>query len=258
MSEFDLSGSGKVALITGGANGIGRGVADVFGRAGYALALVDIDAEALRTTVAAFSQAGFDVVGHKVDVADSAGVEGVVAATVRRWGRLDFVLNGAGIVGKMAPIERLDEADVDRVIAVNLKGPMNVCKHTVPAMRGGGVILNIASITGRRGAAEYPAYSASKAAVVALTRSLARRIGRFNIRINCMSPGSVDGTRLMAAVASKVTSQQRMALVAGVPLARVGRPSDIAHLALFLASPLASHIHGAVLTIDGGESLGAQ
>ncbi len=178
-------------------------------------------------------------------------------------GGLDFVLNNAGIVGQGATIEDLDEADLARVLDVDLRGPFHMCKAAVRAMKGrGGSILNVASITACTGSAYYPAYSAAKAGVIALTRSIARRTGRMNIRVNCLNPGSIADTGLMRAgrggreLTPEEKREETIGLMKKIPLARPARPRDIAHFALFLASPLAAHIHGAVLTIDGGESLG--
>ena len=263
MSGYALDSPGAVALITGAASGIGRSVAEVFGEAGYRLVLADVDGEAGERTAAELAAQGIEVEPVACDVADERQVAASVQAALSRWGRLDFLLNNAGIVGRGAGIEDLDLEDLERVLAVDLKAVFYTCKHAVAAMRtrGGGAILNIASITAETGSAYYTAYGAAKAGVIAVTRGLARHIGRFNIRINCLSPGSIGGTGLMRGQDEgdpETRARNRMALMQKIPLGRTGRPRDVAHLALFLASPLAAHIHGAVLTIDGGESLGYQ
>ena len=263
MSGFDLSGRGKVALITGGASGLGRSVAEVFAAAGYRLVLLDSDAAAGKSAAAELTSAGHEARFVAADVADGEQVEGAIRTALEQWQRLDFVLNNAGVSGRMAGIEKLDETDFERVMAVNLKGPFLVCKHAVRAQRraGGGSIVNIGSITGSTGAAGFAPYAASKAGLVALTRSMARRVGRYNIRVNCLRAGSIAGTGLMDGVYRQLelTPEQRLrqtyGMMRSIPLARLASPRDIAHFALFLASPLAAHIHGAVLTIDGGESL---
>jgi NAD(P)-dependent dehydrogenase (short-subunit alcohol dehydrogenase family) len=262
---FDLRGDGRVALVTGGALGLGREVAAVMGAAGYRIALLDVDAAAGRACEAELAAAGVAARFFLADVADPGQVATAVAAALAHWGRLDFVLNNAGIVGRQAKIEDLDEADLARVLAVDLNGPFFVCKHAVRAMRGGGggSILNVSSIAACTGSAYFPAYSAAKAGVVALTRSMARHTGRYRIRVNCLAPGSIEGTGLMrSGLGRERTAGERreraIGLLQQVPLGRAARPRDVAYLALFLASPLAAHVHGAVLTIDGGESLGCQ
>jgi NAD(P)-dependent dehydrogenase (short-subunit alcohol dehydrogenase family) len=263
--SFDLRGDGKVMLVTGGAQGMGLAMGEAFAAAGYRVALVDLDAEAGRSREAALRARGHAALFAAADVTREAEVEAAVAAVLAAWGRLDVVINNAGILGRAAPIHELSESDLERVLDVDLKAPFLVCKHAVRAQRarGGGVILNIASITAEAGAALYAPYSAAKAGVMALTRSLARQVGRFNIRINCISPGSVRGTRfLQTELGRELTGEEERRLTASllqkIPLARAGQPQDVAHLALFLASPLAAHIHGAVLTVDGGEHLGVQ
>lgn len=263
MSPFDLSGEGKVALVTGGASGIGQAVLEVFGEAGYRLVLADVDITTAERTAADLAARGMEIELVPCDVADEQQVAAAVQAGLSRWQRLDFLFNSAGIVGRSASIERLEAEDLDRVLAVDLKGVFYACKHAVPVMRqgGGGSILNVASITAQAGSAYYSAYGAAKAGVIALTRGLARHMGRFNIRINCLNPGSIAGTDLMRDFYEKhpeARARDSINLAKQIPLGRQGRPRDVAHLALFLASPLAAHIHGAVLTIDGGESLGYQ
>jgi NAD(P)-dependent dehydrogenase (short-subunit alcohol dehydrogenase family) len=259
----DLQGGGRVALITGGACGLGWAVARRLGTAGYRVFLVDRDAEGARAKTQSLEDAGVEARFAAADVADGAAVSEAFAAAQRAWQGVDFVVSCAGILGKPALIEDAEEAEIERVLDVDLKGAFWVCKHAVRALRerGGGGILNVGSITAGAGSAYYPAYSAAKAGLVALTASIARHCGRFNIRINCLSPGSIAGTELTSrSRGAEPTPEERQreaaALARKIPLGRPGRPEDIANLVLFLASPLASHIHGAVLTIDGGESLG--
>ncbi len=258
--NLSLTGEGRTALITGGASGIGLGVCRRFAAAGYRVVIADIDAERGVATSQAMTQDGGEVMFVATDVTQPEQVENAVAATLKRWERLDFVFNNAGILETGALIEDLDEAELDRALAVNLKGPFYMCKYAVRAMKmqGGGAILNMASITAEDGSPYFPAYSASKAGVIALTRSLARKVGRYGIRMNCLKPGSIDGTALSqkALQGREPTQRERLGLMAKIPLAQIGRPEDIANFALFLASPLARHIHGSILTIDGGESPG--
>lgn len=261
--SFDLRREGAVAVITGGASGIGREVAEVFGEAGYRLVLADIDDSAGRQTADELRALGYELELIPCDVADERQVAAMIQAAAQRWQRIDFLFNNAGIVGRPTRIEDLEPEELDRILAVDLKSAFYTCKHVIPPMRqaGGGSILNMASITADTGSSSYTAYGVAKAGVIALTRGLARQIGRFNIRINCLSPGSIGGTGLMHEHYDRHPErreQDRLGLMKKIPLGRAGKPRDVAHLALFLASPLAAHIHGAVVTVDGGESLGAQ
>lgn len=259
---LDLRGDGKVALVTGGAGGLGRAVAELFTAAGYRLLIADLDAESGPALVDELGAQGGEARFVATDVSDPGQARRAVEAALEAWGRLDFVLNNAGVVGRGCPIQDLDEADLDRVLAVDLVGAFHVSKHAVRAQmkQGGGSILNVASITAWTGSAYYPAYSAAKAGLIALTRSLARNAGRFNVRVNCLSPGSITGTGLMAeyrrGCGAEDLRRDELSLLRRIPLGRAARPLDVAYFALFLASPLAAHVHGAVLTIDGGESLG--
>jgi 3-oxoacyl-[acyl-carrier protein] reductase len=263
MSRFDLRADGAVALITGGASGIGKGVAEVFGEAGWRLILADVDVSAGELTAAELRGRGYEVELVPCDVADESQVAATVQAAAERWQRIDFLLNNAGIVGRQTTIETLEPEELDRVLAIDLKSVFYMCKHVIPRMRerGGGSILNVASVTAETGSAYYTAYGAAKAGVIALTRGLARQIGRFNIRINCLSPGSITGTGLMQEHYDRhpeARAREKLGLLQKIPLGRLGTPRDVALFALFLASPLAAHVHGAVLNLDGGESLGLQ
>lgn len=263
MSGFDLRSEGSVALITGGGSGIGKEVARVFGEAGYRILLVDVDASTGEKAAEEIRALGCEIEFMRCDVSDEGQVAAAVEAAAQRWQKIDFLMNNAGIVGRQTAIEDLDPAELDRVLSIDLKSVFYTCKHAVPRMRqnGGGSILNVSSITADTGSAWFTAYGAAKAGVASLTRGLARRIGRFNIRINCLNPGSIGGTGLMQEQYEnhpERRTQDHVALSKKIPMGRPGRPRDVAHFALFLASPLAAHIHGAVLTIDGGESLGFQ
>lgn len=263
MKSFDLRGDDKVILVTGGASGIGRAFADVFGAAGYRVLIADMDSNRGASAVDELEQAGVDAVFVTCDVRSQEQISAAVEVAVSRWNRLDVLCNNAGISGQGMWIENLDEEELERVLSVDLKAAFFTCKHAIPVMRkqGSGVIINIASITGDTGSAYYPAYGAAKAGIMSLTRGLARHLGRFNIRINCLNPGSIAGTDLMSEFYEahpEARQKDKIVLARKIPIGRAGRPTDVAHFALFLASPLAAHIHGAVLTIDGGETLGYQ
>jgi len=263
MSQ-ELRGEGRVAMITGAASGLGRGTARRFAEAGYRLALVDVDADAGMAAAADLEAAGAEVSFVAADVADGAAVADAFAAVTRRWERIGFVLNAAGILEPQALVDEADDAAVGRLLDVNLKGTFHVLKHALLSLKatGGGSVVTVASIAASANNAFFPVYSASKAGGIALTRCAARNAGRFNVRVNCLSPGSILDTQLsdplFAGRPPSAADRQRLALglMAQIPIGRPARPADVADVALFLASPLARHVHGAVITVDGGESLG--
>ena len=251
--------AGRVVFVTGGASGIGFAMGEVFGADGYRVALLDV-APSGRKAAAALVARGIEATFFQADVSSAEAVRSAIQSVRELWGRLDCVINNAGILGPCTTIDDLDEKEFDRVLEVNLRGVMLVCKFAMRVQKelGGGTILNVASISARTGSAWYPAYSAAKAGVIALTRSIARRAGRHNVRVICISPGSILGTGLQPPRDREQRRNEMIGLLGKIPLRRVGRGEDVAQLALFLASSAARHIHGAVVTIDGGESLGAQ
>ena len=260
MNDFNLRGDGRTVLITGAASGIGRALAEAFGQAGYRLLLADLDRERGAAFADELTSAGREVEMVAADVTDEAQVAELVRRGVERWEKIDVAINNAGIVGRGGRIDDLDADDLEQVLAVNLKGAFYVAKHVVPGMRGdGGVILAVTSITARLGTAYFAPYAAAKAGLVAMMQGLARNLGRSQIRFNCLELGSIAGTELMAEHRLEdplARRKEELGMRRQIPMGRPGRPRDVAHLALCLASPLASHIHGAVLTLDGGEALG--
>jgi NAD(P)-dependent dehydrogenase (short-subunit alcohol dehydrogenase family) len=240
-----------VAIITGAATGIGRASALLFARAGARVALVDSrEAELVRTAA--------DVAGAATLVADLARPEdcaAVVAGAVRAFGRVDVLLNNAGVgtmvVGGTVETISLDHWDLAQ--DVNVRAMYLVSRAAVPAMRsaGGGAIVNISSVSAFRGSVERPshAYAASKGAVLALTRAMAASYGRDGIRVNAICPGTIR-TRLTADIVERAERAAREGH--GIPLGRVGEPEDIARCALFLASADAAFVSGAHLVADGG------
>jgi NAD(P)-dependent dehydrogenase (short-subunit alcohol dehydrogenase family) len=245
---------GKVAIITGAATGIGRASALLFAQAGARLALADAREPELARAVADVRAAGGEVASIAADLARPDDCAAVVAAAVRAFGRLDVVLNNAG-VGTMVvggTVETIGLEHWDLAQDVNVRAIYLVSRAAVPHLRSaGGAIVNIASVSAFRGSMERPshAYAASKGAVLALTRAMAASFGRDRIRVNAICPGTIR-TRLTADIVERV---ERAAQAGhGIPLGRVGEPDDIARCALFLASDDASFISGAHIVIDGG------
>lgn len=235
----------KVALITGGARGIGLATAELFVRHGARVALVDVDQAEVQE---AAQSLGEQAMGLAMDVTSQASVQAGVDAILARFGQIDILVNNAGII-RDAQLAKMQESDFDAVIAVNLKGVYNtgqvVAKHMVE--RGRGVILNASSVVALYGNFGQTNYVASKAAVIGMTKTWARELGRKGVRVNAVAPGFIK-TRMTEGIPDKVMEQ----LGAKVPLGRMGEPSEIAHAYLFLASEEASYINGHVLSVDGG------
>jgi len=236
---------GKVALVTGAASGIGLACSRRFADEGAKVAGVDL-------------HPGPDGDVRVADVADEAAIADAVDAVARDHGRLDVLLNAAGVAGG-GPIHLLDEAEWDRVLRVNLTGTFVVCKHALRHMieQRSGSIVNIASIEGIEGTEGGSSYNASKGAVVLLTKNLAIDYGRIGVRVNCICPGFIEGTALFDSVMdlegmAKVRERYRQAHKLG----RFGRPEEIAAAAAFLSSEDASFVTGHALVVDGGFTAG--
>lgn len=240
--------------MTGGASGIGRAVAVLFGREGAAVAIVDRDGPASAAVADAIVAEGGRATWHEADVTRAEEVERAVAAVLAWAGRLDIVVTSAGVV-RRATVTETSEADWDRVMAVNVKGVYLTARAAIPAMRasGGGAIVTIASGWGLVGGPRAAAYCASKGAVVQLTRAMAIDHAADGIRVNCVCPGDTD-TPMLRAEAAELGEPLDRFLQASARrlLGRVGRPEEIAHAVLFLASDRASFVTGATLVVDGG------
>ena len=245
---------GRVAIVTGAATGIGRASAVLFARAGARVALADVRPDELAAAAAEVRAAGGEVTTIAADLARPEDCAAVVEGAVRAFGRLDVLLNNAG-VGTMVvggTVESIALERWDLALDVNVRAIYLVSRAAVPHMRGrGGAIVNISSVSAFRGSVDRPshAYAASKGAVLALTRAMAASYGRDGIRVNAICPGVIR-TRLTADIvdgAERAAKEGR-----GIPLGRVGEPEDIARCALFLASDDAGFVSGAALVADGG------
>ena len=248
--------TGKVAVVTGAGSGIGAAVAALFARQGARVALLDVDADAARRTADLIRRGGAHAEAHACDVTDAARVGEVIGSIATARGRIDILVNNAGIA-HVGTIERTDEADMDRLYAVNVKGVFLCARAVTPIMiaQGGGVVLNMASIASLVGIPERFAYSMTKGAVHTMTMSIAIDYVKQNIRCNCICPARIHTPFVDQYVARHYAgreSETLRALAAYQPIGRMGTPEEVASLALYLCSDEASFVTGQAYPIDGG------
>lgn len=248
MNEFQ----GKVAVVTGGSSGIGKATAIAFARAGASVVVAARREAEGAQTISMIEQAGGKGLFVRVDVAREADVEMLVDRTLATYKRLDFAFNNAGIEGILGPVTEQTEANFDATFGINVKGTLLCMKHEIRAMLklGGGVVVNCASVGGMIGFPGASVYSASKHAVLGLTRSVALEVARSGIRVNVVSPSATQTAMFERFTSHDRKRQREIAQV--IPMARIGEVEEMAHAVLFLCSDKATFITGQSLTVDGG------
>ena len=254
--------AGRTALVTGGANGIGRAIVQVLAGNGARVVIADVERDAAEQAAHEVREAGGECLALAADVTDAASMEQVAAEAAERSGGLHILVNNAGINTRRdrAPIHEYSPEDWDRILAVDLTGVFNTSRAAIPHLlaSGGGRIVNISSIAGLVPLRLQSAYVAAKAGVANLTRSMALELGPRGILVNAVAPGSTltRGTEALFYGPNGAYTENAASLISHIPLGRPGRPEEIAHAVLFLVAPEASYVNGHVLVVDGGWTAG--
>jgi NAD(P)-dependent dehydrogenase (short-subunit alcohol dehydrogenase family) len=244
----------KVALITGAGSGIGQATALLFAAEGAKVAVADVDSARCEDTVRSIKANGGDALALKVDATNSSQVEAAVAKVILEYGRIDILFNNVGIV-LIRELAETTEDEWDTMMRTNLKSAFLFSKYTLPHMRrqGGGAIVNTGSELGLVGTPNYAAYCASKGAIVLLTKALALECAKWNVRVNCICPGSTQTRMLDTELAHYDDKKAIMkSITDNIPIGRVAKPKEIAQAVLYMASDASSYMTGAVLSVDGG------
>jgi 3-oxoacyl-[acyl-carrier protein] reductase len=252
---------GKVVIVTGGAAGIGRATARRFAAEGCRVAVWDLGGSDIDAFLAELSGAGGEGFFQKVDVSDAAAVTAAADEVAERWGRIDVIVNNAGILRDAQLVKwkngevvgMMSDEEFEAVIGVNLRGVFHGARAVVPHMirAGGGVILNASSVVGLYGNFGQTNYAATKAGVINMARTWSRELGRYNIRVNAVAPGFI-ATEILKSMPEKILE----AMVKRTPIGRMGEPEDIANAYVFLASDAAAYVTGTCLSVDGGLVVG--
>lgn len=243
--------SGKTAIVTGGAQGIGEAIALKLASEGANIAVLDVNIEKANETAAKIKGMGVDAEAYKADVSSLAEVEGVVEKIVDRFKAVDILVNNAGITRDNLLI-RMTEQEWDLVIAINLKGVFNFTKTVGKIMmkQRKGAIVNISSVIGLMGNAAQTNYSASKAGVIGITKSVAKELASRNVRVNAVCPGYIK-----TAMTDKLSEEVQKGILAHIPTKTMGMPDDVANAVLFLSSELSAYVTGETLRVDGGMAM---
>lgn len=250
----DRNFAGRTAIVTGASRGLGRTIALAFAAEGASLVVTARTLPALGSLVDELRAAGADVLAVAGDVSSSADWANLVAQAIERFGRIDALVNNAGIMGNAAALCRIEEAEFDAVMATNVRGTWLGMKHCIPVMveAGSGAIVNLSSIHGLHGNAGQAAYSASKHAVIGLTKTAAIEYAKKGVRVNAVCPAAHE-TDMYFDFRKRFTDEQWAERIAAkYPRGCVGKPEDVANVVVFLCSPGAANLHGVALPIDGG------
>jgi len=242
----------KVAIVTGAGQGLGWAIAKRLADDGACLVIADINWERAQEKAALLQRMGQEAMAIKVDVSKAKEVAHMVEQVLEKFGRIDILVNNAGILGPYFPVEEYPEDLWDQVIAVNLKGTFLCCKAVIPIMkkRGKGSIVNIASVAGKEGNANMAPYSASKGAIITLTKTLGKELATSQIRVNAVSPALLE-----TEMTQSMTPEQRALLTSKIPMGRLGKPEEVAAVVKFLVSDEASFVTGQCYDISGGRSV---
>ena len=242
---------GKIAIVTGAGQGIGRGIAEKLAAEGATVVVTDLNETTAKETAEAVNGVGTGAVGIWADVTSRESVEAMVAQVHRQFGRIDVLVNNAGW-DKASPFVDSEPADWDRVIAINLYGVLHTCKAVLPIMaaQGSGSVVNLASDAGRVGSSGEAVYSAAKGGVIAFTKAIAREVARHGVNANAVCPGPTD-TALFASMGGD-NPKLREALTKAIPFRRLAQPADLANVVAFLASDEASYVTGQTVSVSGG------
>ncbi len=243
---------GKVAIVTGAGRGLGWAIAKRLADDGARLVIAEINWESAQEKALLLKKIGREALPIKVDVSKTNEVNHMVAQVLEKFGHIDILVNNAGILGPYFPVEEYPEELWDQVIAVNLKGTFLCCKAVIPVMKKQkkGSIVNIASVAGKEGNANMAPYSASKGAIITLTKTLGKELATWNIRVNAVSPALLE-----TEMTQSMTPEQRALLTAKIPMGRLGRPEEVAAVVKFLVSDEASFVTGQCYDISGGRSV---
>ncbi len=243
--------TGKIAIVTGAGQGIGKAISLRLANAGADVAILDLNLQSAETVAKEIETMGRHAIPIQVNVSKSENVNAAVRRTLTEFGRIDILVNNAGIAGRTLPLTDLDESDWDEVIAVNLSGVFLCCKAVIGTMiaQDYGRIVNIASIAGKEGNPTMIPYSVSKAGVICLTKALAKEVTDYNIRVNAISPAVIE-TPIMDGMAQSTIDY----MVSKIPLGRIGKPEEVAAVVNFLASDEASFVTGQCYDVSGGRA----